>query len=360
MRFGLFGYPNSGKKTLYELLTGEAPNEKLSGKQEGIPGAVPVRDHRLTKLAKLYNPQKVTPAVIDLCLAVDGIYSEAPGEEALEPVFRVLERSDVLGLMVRAFKNDAVFHVRGSVDPARDIREWLGELLLRDQLFVEKRLERLRKDVRVKRAPEKEKELRLFEKLLKHLEKEQPLRTAALTQEEAKVLRNYPLLTKKSLIIIVNVAEEDLGRPDILEPLQKEFSLWGAEMLPLSVKLELELAQLPVEEQGQFLQELGIEEPALEKLTRTVYRMLGRITYFTVGSDEVRAWSVPAGSTAQRAARAIHADLERGFIRAELIKYEDLIRLGSEQKVKDAGRLQLVGRDALVEDGDILSFRFNV
>jgi len=362
MKFGLFGYPNAGKKTLFELLTGEPLNGRYSEANTGaIPGAVPVRDRRLDRLAELYRPQKVTPAVLEFLLVPEppGAELQKSGE-ALEDVFRELERMDVLGVMVRDFPDDAIFHIRGSVDPLRDLREWLEELLLRDQMFVEKRLDRLQKELRTKKIADKEKEEKLFRKLLLHLETGRSLRTLTLTEDERKRLRHYSLLTRKPMLLILNVAEDRAADAEVPAALREEADRHGIQVLLLSVKIEHELAQLSPEDREPFLEELGITEPALEKLTRTVYSLLGLITYFTVGSDEVRSWAVPAGSPAPRAARAIHADIERGFIRAELMRYEDLMAFGSEEKLKSAGKMQLKGRDYIVQDGDILSFRFNV
>ena len=298
---------------------------------------------------------------MEFFLAPDFVHkTDSSDRNAPAAMFQVLEQMDVIGLVVRNFADDAVFHVEGSVDAARDIRAMQDEMLIHDQIFIEKRIERIRKDMKSKSLPEKVKEMELLSNLLRHLEEEKPLRSFAFKKDDLQTLTSYPLLTKKPMMIILNVNEEKLSDQSKLAEFQNEFSVQKYAWLQLSAKLENELAHLDPVDRNEFLQELGIETPALEKLTRAAYDMLGLISYFTVGKDEVRSWMVRKGSAAPRAARTIHADIERGFIRAELMKYDDLIGLGSEQKVKDAGKFYLKGKDYIVKDGDVLSFRFNV
>ncbi len=362
MQFGLIGYLNSGRKTIFELLTGKPLSEKYSGSiGEAIPGIVHIRDQRLEKLSQLYQPQKTTPATVEFFLAPDFVHkSDSSGKNAPAAMFQVLERMDVIGLVVRDFADDAVFYVEGSVDAVRDIRVMQDELLIHDQIFLEKRIERIRKDMKSKTMPEKVKEMELLENLLRQVEDEKPLRSYSFKKDDLQTLTSYPLLTRKPMMIILNVNEDKLSGSTKLAELQEEFAAHRYTWLQLSAKLENELSHLDPADRVEFFKELGIETSALEKLTRTAYEMLGLISYFTVGKDEVRSWMVRKDSTASRAARVIHADIERGFIRAELMKYDDLIRAGSEQKVKDAGKFYLKGKDYIVEDGDIFSFRFNV
>jgi GTP-binding protein YchF len=362
MKIALIGYPNSGKKTLFELLTGETANGKWSNHpNEAIPGMVKIRDQRLDKLASIYNPQKVTPSTMEFVLTPDTLLNSENSETGtMDSFFHILHQMDVLVFVIRDFENDSVFHIKGSIDPIRDILSMNNELIIQDLIFIEKRIERLTKDLRVKQIPEKVKELGLSKRLLYHLENEKPLRSFEFTKEEAKMIKSYPFLTVKPILIILNVDERQLSDQNNLEKIKSEFSDQRFYLVQLSAQIELELDQLHSEERYEFLRELGIEQPALEKLTQTAYQMLGLISYFTVGQDEVRSWMVRKNSTASQSARAIHADIERGFIRAELMKYDHLIELGNEYKVKEAGCFYLKGRDYLVEDGDILSFRFNV
>jgi len=362
MKIGLIGYPNSGKKTLFELLTGEKLNGKWSNNpNEAIPGIAKIRDQRLDNLSTIYNPQKVTPSTIEFVLTPDTLLNSENSENGiLDSFFQILEQMDVLCFVIREYKNDSVFHVKGSIDPTRDILSLNNELIIRDLIFIEKRIERLNKDLRVKQIPEKVKELDLLKRMLRHLENEKPLRSFDFSKEESKNIKSYPLFTKKPTLVILNVDENQISDQNNLEKIKSNFSDQQFYWLKLSAQIELELDQLNSEEQNDFLQDLGIDQPALEKLTQTAYQMLGLISYFTVGKDEVRSWMVKKDSTAPKSARAIHADIERGFIRAELMKYDNLIELGSEHKVKEAGCFYLKGKEYLVEDGDILSFRFNV
>lgn len=362
MKVGLFGYPNSGKKTLFELLTGEKLNGKWSNNpDEAIPGIVKIRDQRLDKLASIYNPNKVTPMVIEFELTPDILLNhEHSDNNKLEPIFQIMERSDVIGFVIREFEEDSLFHINGSIDPKRDITNLNNELIIRDLIFIEKRIERLKKDLRVKQIAEKVKEKDLMERMQQHLEAEKPLRSFHFTDEELKILNSYPLLTKKPTLIILNINEDKLNDQNTLENLQAHFSEQHFSWLQLSAQIEYELEQLEPKEQLDFLEELKIDKPALEKLTQNAYQMLGLISYFTVGKDEVRAWAVRNGSNAPKAARVIHEDIERGFIRAELMKYQDFIDFGNEQNIKNAGRFFLKGKNYIVKDGDVLSFRFNV
>ena len=362
MKVGLFGYPNSGKKTLFELLTGEELNGKRSNNpNEAIPGIVKIRDQRIDKLASIYSPHKVTPMVIEFVLTPDILKNtEHSDKNMLEPIFQSMEHSDVISFVIREFQDESIFHLDGSINPKRDITNLNNELIIRDLIFTEKRIERLQKDLRVKQLAEKIKEKELMERMQEHLEAEKPLRSFVFSTEELKTLNSYPLLTRKPTLIILNIDESKLQDKSTLNDLQSHFADQDFSWLQLSAQIENELEQLDSKEQIEFLQELGIDEPALEKLTQNAYQMLGLISYFTVGKDEVRAWAVRNGSNAPKAARAIHEDIERGFIRAELMKYQDFIDYGNEQQIKNAGRFHLKGKNYIVEDGDVLSFRFNV
>ncbi len=357
MQIGLVGFPQTGKKTLLKLLTGVDARAAAPANEGPIPGICAVKDPRLERLAALYRPQKLTPATIQYLLLPDLTKESTTNQQLLNALALV----DVLALVVRAFADDTVFHLDGSVDPQRDLEAMLGELLLNDLLFVEKRLERFAKDASRRNPADRLQEQTLFSRLQAHLNDNQPLRTLSLEREDVKRLSGAALLTRKPLLVILNVSEDRLSDRQLLEQTEQRLSAHGARAVQLSAKIEEELVHLDdPTERAAFLQALGITEPAIDQLTRVSYETLGLISYFTVGADEVRAWTVRRGASAAEAGGAIHSDIERGFIRAELIKYGDLIGLGSEQAVAAAGKALLKGKDYVVEDGDILNFRFNV
>ena len=357
MQIGLIGLPQAGKKTLLRLLTGVDVSSAAPDRNGAVPGICPVRDPRIERLVALYHPQKTTPATIQYLLLPDLTKDSAKNQA----FFTALLSVDALSCVVRAFADEAVFHVDGSVDPLRDIETLQAELFLNDLIFIEKRLERLAKESMKKGGAEREREQALYQRLQAHLNENHPLRTLALEPQEQKLLTSAPLLTRKACLSVLNVGESDIQDRRVADEMARRFSGQRVAVVQLSAKIEGELAQLddPAERQA-FMNELGIAEPAIDGLTRVSYEALGLISYFTVGTDEVRAWTIRRGAFAPEAGGAIHSDIERGFIRAELIKYDDLMSLGSEPAVAAAGKAYLKGKDYLVEDGDILNFRFNV
>jgi GTP-binding protein YchF len=356
MHIGLVGLPQAGKKTLLRLLTRVDASAAAPGNGV-VPGVCPVRDPRVDRLAALYQPKKVTLATIQYLLMPDLTKDSAKNQE----LFRSLLNVDVLAAVVRAFKDDTVFHLEGSVDPLRDIDMILAECLLNDLLFVEKRLERIAKERTQRSGADRAKEEALLKSFQAHLNDSLPLRTLDLSPDQQKLLSGAPLLSRKPLLLILNVGEEDIRDRRLADEVGRRWSAECLHVVQVSAKIEEELAALedPVERQA-FLTELGITESAIDGLTRVSYESLGLISYFTVGPDEVRAWTVRRGAAAPEAGGVIHSDIERGFIRAELIKYDDLLALGSEQAVAGAGKAQLKGKEYVVEDGDILNFRFSV
>jgi GTP-binding protein YchF len=249
----------------------------------------------------------------------------------------------------------------GKVDPQRDILTLNEELKLNDLLFIEKRRERLEKEHRKKIDLRKAAlETDLLTRMKNHLEAGHFLSTFAWSEEEEKLVAGYPLLTRKPLIIVLNIGEEQLSGPDLVERIGQGFSHQAFQWIAVSAKIEEELFKLDAEERQAFLDELHINQPALDKLTLLCYNTLGLISFFTVGPDEVRAWTNRRGASAPQAGRVIHSDIERGFIRAEVMKYDDLIQLGCEQRVKEAGKLMQKGKDYIVEDGDVINFLFHV
>ena len=360
MEIGIIGLPQTGKKTLFKLLThgGSTAVQGAagSGKKPNI-GLSKVCDDRLDQLVGRYNPKAVTPAMITYLLLPKLSKNSDENREA----FTAINTVDAICHVVRAFDDDAVFHVDGTVDPLRDIEYVQSELLLADLIFTEMRIERLTKDIKRKNDPAKHKELDLMKRIVEHLNSEMPLRMMPLNDDEQKMLNAYPFLTRKNMIIVLNVNENDLASDELMQRVESSAVSDGAHCVQVSCKIEEELASIEdKEEREAFFNELGINRSALEKITRLSYNALNRVSFFTVGEDEVRAWTVRSNAYAPQAGGTIHSDIERGFIRAEHMRFEDLISLGSEQKVKEAGKFSLKGKDYQVRDGDILHFLFNV
>jgi GTP-binding protein YchF len=275
-------------------------------------------------------------------------------------LFEHLDDADAICHIVRAFADEAIYHVDGSVDAARDIDSVNAELVLCDLMFVEKRPERLDRETKKKHDKDQEKEKSLLLKFKAQLEKELPLRLLEITDEERKIISSYPFLTLKPLLIVLNVGEGELKEQALSEDAAGRYKALKIYIMQVSAKVEDELLRLEPAEREAFLKELGIDEPPIDKLTRILYEALGLISFFTTANKEVRAWTVKRGSTAPEAAGAIHSDMQKGFIRAEVVRYDDLVELGSESKVKEAGKLMVKGKDYTVCDGDILNIRFNV
>lgn len=357
MKIGIIGLPQVGKKTLFEILTNRKPTEHDIASKESIKAVADIQDSRLEVLANAYKPNKKTGARIDIemlpKLEKDVI---AKGE-----IFQDIIGLDVICHVVRAFHDESVYHVEGSVDPKRDIDSVNSELIIRDLIFIEKRMENIEKSIKRVKEEMVLKEKQILAKLKAHLEKELPLRLLELSAQEESSISNYPLVTRKGMIIILNVSENDISNNQLEEKIKKDCQLSRAYLMQVCAKIEAEIAKFESEEERkEFLDELGIKESAISMLARVCIEALNLISFFTVGQDEVRQWTVGSGATAPKAAGVIHSDLEKGFIRAEVIKYEDFINLGSGTKLKEAGKLYLKGKDYIVEDGDILDIRFNI
>ncbi len=355
MKLGLVGFTQVGKRTLFRLLTGKEPNSE--GKKGNGLGLAKVRDARFDRLVEIYAPRQETPAHIEFLLLPDLDKQASRNDQIL----RGLEQVDVICHLVRTFQDDSVFHIHGTIDPRRDILLFNEELQLNDLLFVEKRLERLEKEQnRKKDAQKMVQETDLLSRMKGHLETGRFLRNFLLTEAEEKLIAGYPLLTRKAMIIILNIGEGVAEADDLMGQLKKDFDQQDFQWIVVSAKIEQELCQLDASDRQSFLEELQLDQPALDRLTMLCYKTLGLISFFTVGQDEVRAWTNRQGSLAPQAAGVIHSDFERGFIRAEVMKYQDLIKLGSEQKVREVGKYMQKGRDYVVEDGDIINFLFNI
>ena len=356
MKVGIIGLPQTGKKTLFQILTGSEVKEK-SGGPKPVPGTADILDKRFDKLVSMYSPKKEARARVDLVL-LPKIEQETI---ARGDAFRDIVDMDAICHVVRAFEDEAVYHAQGAVDALRDASMVNQELILHDQIFVEKRIARIKEMVKKIKDEEQLRELALMEKMLVHLEQEKPLRLMEISSEDELLIRSYPFITRKEMIVALNVSEEALKETALLKSLKALCGPHKMEAMQVSAKVESEIALLDLEEEKEeFLQELGIEETALGLLTRLCLKALGLVSFFTVGEDEVRQWLVRQASSAPQAAGVIHSDLERGFIRAEVIKYDELMAFGSEAELKKAGKLYLQGKDYVVADGDILNIRFKV
>ncbi len=358
MRIGLFGFPKTGKSTLFRLLTGGAPPIH-GGRGEAQIGVTRVPDPRLDRLAQMYRPKRVVPATVEYLDLVGVEKGEAASVLPLEQ----LRTTDALAHVVRAFDNETVPHAEGDTDPARDAATMETELILADHSIAERRIEKLLPLVMKANRDEDKQELELMKKALSNLEREVPLRDVEFTEQERLRLRGFTFLSQKPLLIVVNADESDAAR------LAEGAAAFGLEsfverratgVVALSAKIEEEIAQLAPADAGAFRSDLGIREPALDRMIRASYELLGQISFFTVGEDECRAWTIGRQTTARSAAGVIHSDIEKGFIRAEVVAYDDLIAAGSWSAARERATLRLEGRDYILEDGDISHFRFNV
>jgi len=357
VKIGLIGLPQVGKKTLFALLTNHKPTENEVASGKPIKGIAEIMDPRFDRLVAIYRPKKEVKARIEIeCLPKIEKDTIAKGD-----IFADINELDAICHVVRAFKDDSVYHVDGSVDPERDIDFVNSELLLHDLIFIEKRMERLDKTIKQTKEEAAAKERELLLKLKSHLDKTLPLSVFDIANEEKRLISSYPFITFKTMIVVLNVSEDDLKNRALPDQLKSELKNVKTDVMQVSAKVEAEIADLESEEEKrEFLASLGIAEPAINMLTRVLLNALNLISFFTVGEDEVRQWTVRRGSSAPEAAGAIHSDLQKGFIRAEVMKYGDLTALGSEDKVKGEGKFYLKGKDYVVEDGDIINIRFNV
>lgn len=357
MKIGMIGLPQVGKKTLFELLTGHKPTENEAASGRPIRGVAEMTDARFDKLVSSYKPKKNVRARIDIEL----LPKIEKDTVAKGDIFKDINDLDAICHVVRVFNDDAVYHVDGSVDPKRDIDFINNELLLHDLIFIEKRLERLEKTIKQTKEEAAIKEREVLLKLKDHLDKTLPLRTLVLSAEDKKALTSYPLITRKEMFIVLNVSEDALKDTAFQDEIKRSLADMRIDAMQVSAKVEEEIMALESEaERSEFMQSLGISEPALNVMSRLCIKVLDLISFFTVGADEVRQWNVHKGASAPEAAGVIHTDLQKGFIRAEAMKYADLEALGSEEKVRETGKLYLKGKEYIVEDGDILNIRFNV
>jgi hypothetical protein len=358
VKLALIGFPACGKTSLFNAVTGlAAPTGQFSGTQGVQTATVSVNDPRLNALRDIYKPKKFVPAQVE-CADVSGLIAGDGGrKEVSAELLGKVRQTDVVVAVIRAFKDDNVPHVLNAVDPQRDLAETDSELLFADLTVCEARVEKLRVQVKkpTKSQEQDKRELAVQEKILAQLSEGRAARLVELSGDERKLLASFQYLTSKPRAAVFNVGESDLGdETGNAAKWERDFPGTTA----LCAKIEMELAQLPEEERREFLQEMNILEPAAARLVRMVYRAAGLISFFTVGPDEVRAWTIHRGDDAVTAAGKIHSDLARGFIRAEVFSYDDLIAAGgSEKEIKARGKLRLEGKEYVVQDGDILCIR---
>ena len=356
MKTGIIGLPQAGKTSLFCILT-KAHLSGHANPREAHVGVAKVPDDRLDRLAAQYNPKKLTHA------SVEYVDVGAIGQEALKESSYVghLRNVDALAHVVRAFDDSAIPHV-GPIDPLRDIKNVDFDMIVSDLGQIEKRLERVEKDLKKMRSPELEKEFDLLKRAKTHVESERPLREMEMTPEDKKRLRGFMFLSEKPILYVLNVGESpELGKE--LENAASKYKLTGVAARPnagataICGKVEAELAEMSDADAAEFLSSYGLTEGGLTRLIRTTYALLGLISFFTIGEDECRAWTIPVNTRAAEAAGAIHSDLQKHFIRAETIRWDQLLEAGSEANARAQGILRLEGKDYIVQDGDVLHIR---
>ena len=360
---GIVGLPNVGKSTLFNAITKQnilAANYPFATIDPNV-GIVVVPDNRVTKLSEMYNPKKTIPTTFEFTDIAGLVKGASKGEGLGNKFLSHIRETDAIVEVVRCFDDNNIVHVDGDVDPVRDVDVINIELILADLEIIDNRIGKIAKKVQSSRNKSDLKEYNLLLKVKESLENDIPIRNIDLDSDELKILSSFNLITLKPIIYVANVSEDELSDDNkYVVELKKYADKENSSVVVICAKIESELSDMEDDEKLEFLNELGIEESGLSKLIRATYTLLGLSTYFTVGSDEVRAWTFKQGMKAPECAGIIHTDFEKGFIRAEVMSYDDLIKCGSEIKVKEAGKMRLEGKDYVMQDGDICHFRFNV
>ena len=358
LRAGLIGFPSSGKTALFQLVTSAREAPRPAGKSDANVGVSRVPDERLDKLTAIFNPRKHVPATVEFA-DIAGVGGVKTGAAALLDV-APFRNADALLHVVRMFRDPAVPHPAGTIDPARDVRTMEDEVILADLGVVERRLERLERDLKKASNADLKKEQEILLRCRTALEEGRALRALDLGSDDAKRLRGFQFLSAKPLLIVLNLDEADLSHADdAVKMAGIESFLSGAatRAVPICAKIELEIAQLEPADAAAFMADLGLRESGLDRVIRASYDLLGYISFFTVGEDENRAWSIPRHTSAVLAAGEIHSDISRGFIRAEVVRYEHLLVRGTLAACRDHGELRLEGKEYVVQDGDVINFR---
>ncbi len=361
---GIVGLPNVGKSTLFNAITNQkilAENYPFATIEPNV-GIVTVPDKRMDKLKEMYNPKRFVPTAYEFTDIAGLVKGASKGEGLGNKFLSHIREVDAIVEVVRCFDDGKIIHVEGNIDPIRDIETINLELAIADLEVINNRLERVSKKARTTKNKDDILETEVLEKCKKSLEENKPIRLLNLSDEEKKVIKSYSFLTEKPIIYLANIKEEDIGNPDnkYVQEVKDYAKEENAKVISLCAKVEEELSELDESDKKEMLEALGIKSSGLDQLITATYDILGLSTYFTVGPDEVRAWTFKKGMNAKQCAGIIHTDFEKGFIRAEVISYDDLIKYGDELKVKEAGRARLEGKDYLMQDGDICHFRFNV